>query len=188
LTEPVSLYAAHHPNISAEFGFVCACADPLHPPQVVDRYDDLDGNTLTAIAHRHQVVPLVVEALKRCNLPIPAALAARHDPFAPLRSACEVIRLRTLLMADEIEPLFLNGSALAMLAYGAIRRRQFGDIDLLVRPTDARRAAIILENAGYRARGGGGDLADRVAPMAPLAKDMEIRHPAMARSSTSTGA
>ncbi|RMB25716.1 putative nucleotidyltransferase-like protein [Sphingomonas sp. PP-F2F-G114-C0414] len=169
---------------SPEFAFVCACAGPLAPP---DTDGDLDGATLAAIAHRHQVVPLVVEALKRHGRPISPALAARHDPLAPLRAAREAIRLRTLLLADGIEPIFLKGSALAMLAYGALARRQFSDIDLLVRPADARRAAALLENAGYRARsdtGGnpadtnlaGATLANRVARLSPLAKDMEVRH------------
>lgn len=85
--------------------------------------------------------------------------------------------MRTLLMADGIEPLFLKGSALAMLAYGAIPRRQFGDIDLLVRPTDARRAAMLLEEAGYRTPDGAHDLSNRVARAMPLAKDLAIRHP-----------
>ncbi len=177
MTAPVSPRLAQHPTISVEFAFVCACAAPLHPPRTDDRYNDLDGDTLAAIAHRHQVVPLVVEALKRRTLSIPPALAARHDPLAPLRSAREAIRLHTLLIADGIEPIFLKGSTLAMLAYGAIQRRQFGDIDLLVRPTDARRAARLLEDAGYRTLGGAGDLSERVTRTMPLAKDIAIRHP-----------
>lgn len=177
MTAPVSPRLAQHPNISAEFAFVCACAALLHPPRTDDRYDDLDGDTLAAIAHRHQVVPLVVEALKRRGLAIPPALAARYDPLAPLRSAREAIRLHTLLIADEIEPILLKGSTLAMLAYGAIQRRQFGDIDLLVRPTEALRAARLLEDAGYRTLGGAGDLSERVTRTMPLAKDIAIRHP-----------
>ncbi|KQS46281.1 hypothetical protein ASG20_18220 [Sphingomonas sp. Leaf198] len=160
--------------VSPEFAFVCACAGPL---ATSDTDGDLDGPSLAAIAHRHQVVSLVVEALKRHGRPIPPALAARHDPLAPLRAAREAIRLRTLLLAEEIEPIFLKGSALAVLAYGALARRQFSDIDLLVRPEDARRAAALLENAGYRARSDtGANLANRVARLSPLAKDMEVRH------------
>ncbi len=53
-------------------------------------------------------------------------------------------------MADGIEPILFKGSTLAMLAYGAIQCRQFGDIDLPVRPTVARQAAMLLEDAGYR--------------------------------------
>jgi hypothetical protein len=165
------------PIVSAEFAFVCACARPLAPPQAGDDHGILDPDTLAAIAHRHQVVPLVVETLRRCGLPIPPTLAARFDPLAPLRAAREAIRLRTLLMADGIEPIFLKGSALAVLAYGAIGRRQFGDIDLLVHPTDARRAAVSLEKAGYRAPGGADDLADRVARLTPVAKDIAVHHP-----------
>ncbi len=174
--------------MSPEFAFVCASASPLSPADAGDGYRDLDGPLLAAIAHRHQVVPLVVETLSRHGLPIPPALAARHDPLAPLRAAREAIRLRTLLMADGIAPIFLKGSALAVLAYGAIGRRQFGDIDLLVRPTDAHRAAELLDTAGYRAHGdadpnlagsslAGGTLADRVARLSPLAKDIAVHHP-----------
>jgi len=177
VTAPVSPRRAYLTNISAEFAFVCACAGPLDPPQAWQTHGDLDGDRLSAIAHRHQVIPLVVEALKRCKLPIPPMLAVRHDPLAPLRSAREAIRLHTLLIADGIEPVFLKGSTLAVLAYGAIDRRQFGDIDLLVRPTDARRAAMVLEKAGYRTPGEACDLAERVASTMPLAKDIAVRHP-----------
>ena len=177
MTAPVSPRRAYLTNISAEFAFVCACAGPLDPPQAWQTHGDLDGDRLSAIAHRHQVIPLVVEALKRCKLPIPPMLAVRHDPLAPLRSAREAIRLHTLLIADGIEPVFLKGSTLAVLAYGAIDRRQFGDIDLLVRPTDARRAAMVLEKAGYRTPGEACDLAERVASTMPLAKDIAVRHP-----------
>lgn len=143
-----------------------------------DARGDLNGDTLAAIAHRHQVVPLVVETLRRCGLPIPPTLAARFDPLAPLRAAREAIRLRTLLMADGIAPIFLKGSALAVLAYGAIGRRQFGDIDLLVRPTDAPRAALLLEEAGYRSPGAPhSSLADLAARVSLFAKDLEVHHP-----------
>lgn len=186
------------PGVSVEFAFVCACASPHDlaragagigaEPEAggaegegEDLGTGLNWDTLAAIAHRHQVVPLVVEALGRRGHPIPPALAARHDPLAPLRSAREAIRLRTLFMANGIAPIFLKGSALAVLAYGAIGRRQFGDIDLLVHPDDARRAAVLLEDAGYRLPGRPpdlvqGGLADRVARTASLAKDMAVRH------------
>ena len=170
--------AADRPMISPEFAFVCRCAGARSAPLPADvaYIETLDADRLAAIAHRHQVVPLVLDALRRAGMTVPPALVAGFDPVAPLRAAREAVRLRTLLAADGIAPLFLKGSALAVLAYGAIERRQFGDIDLLVRPSDARRAAVLLGDAGYRAPGCPDGLADRVDRVSRFAKDMTLVH------------
>lgn len=160
---------------SAEFAFVCACAAPRAVARGVA--ETLDGDRIAAIAHRHQIVPLVVAALRQSGAPIPAALAARYDAIAMLRSAGEALQLQARLAAAGIDAIFLKGSALAMLAFGALDRRQFADIDLLVRPDDAGRAATLLADAGYALPGTAPDaLAERVEGLLPLAKDIALRN------------
>ena len=140
--------------------------------------DGLDLERVAAIgSYRHQIVPLVVAAFRGSGRAIPAPIAARYDPVGPYLAAREAVRLCALLEAGGIEPLFLKGSTLAMLAYGALDRRRFGDIDILVRPDEASRAAALLSDAGYRADGCLPDaLPDRVARLLPLAKDIALDH------------
>ncbi|MES3101648.1 nucleotidyltransferase family protein [Sphingomonas faeni] len=182
----MSTHAPDAPSASSrEFAFVCACL-ARHDAHAVPM-PQLDDERVAAIARRHQVMPLVVAGYRRTGTVVPPALAKRHDPVAPFRLAREAIRLRALLEAEGIEPLFLKGSALAMLAYGSLDARQFGDIDLLVRPSEAAHAATLLGAAGYRlsespvgdleaedlaAR----DLGARIARLLPLAKDIALTH------------
>lgn len=159
-----------------DFAFVRACVARAAPD--ASMMTRVDPARVAAIAHRHQVVPLVVEAYRRAEVLVPAAIARRHAPLAPLALAREAVRLRALFEAEGIAPLFLKGSTLAMLAFGSLDARQFGDIDLLVRATDAPRAATLLACAGYRLPGVATEaLAAHVARLVPFAKDIALEHP-----------
>ncbi|OWY63391.1 hypothetical protein B7486_53390 [cyanobacterium TDX16] len=63
------------------------------------------------------------------------------------------VRHATGLLADlveaGIEVLVLKGLALSILFYGDLAVRPMGDVDLLVRPEDARRTVRLLERLGY---------------------------------------
>jgi len=61
----------------------------------------------------------------------------------------ELLRLMKLLEKNGIDALAFKGPALAQLAYGDITLRQFGDLDILVGKTQARRAISLLEADGY---------------------------------------
>jgi hypothetical protein len=68
-------------------------------------------------------------------------------------------RVVALLERGGVEPLALKGPALALAAYGNVALRQFSDLDLLLRRSEAARAVEILLDAGYAPRAGYG-LAD----------------------------
>src|ERR1041385_4302029 len=43
-----------------------------------------------------------------------------------------------------------KGPVLALLSYGDVSLRAFGDLDLLVQPADAQKARSVLTDAGYK--------------------------------------
>lgn len=55
----------------------------------------------------------------------------------------------SVLSSGGIRFLGLKGLSLSQLLYGDICRREFGDLDLLVAPSDALRAIKLLENEGF---------------------------------------
>jgi hypothetical protein len=62
----------------------------------------------------------------------------------------ELIRVLRLFDEQCIAALTFKGPTLAQAAYGSPALREFGDLDLLLRPCDIRRARSLLVNQGYR--------------------------------------
>jgi len=117
---------------------------------------DLDWDHLLHLAERHCIVPLICRQLNSINVDaIPAnALAtlqaANHDNTnATLFLTAELIKLVDLLAEKEIPAIPLKGPTLAVRAYGDIGLRQFGDLDLLVRPADVNRLRELLFENGF---------------------------------------
>jgi hypothetical protein len=63
----------------------------------------------------------------------------------------ELFRLLELFAVQDIPALVVKGPVLAMQAYGDPTMRSYGDLDLLVRQRDIRRATESLLAAGYQA-------------------------------------
>jgi hypothetical protein len=67
-----------------------------------------------------------------------------------LRLYAEVLEINELLLAHNIPPIFLKGSAHLLLnLYGDLAERMIGDIDFLVAPNQMLKAAEVLEQSGY---------------------------------------
>jgi len=111
---------------------------------------------LDRIAH-HRVSPLVLRSLRglpagivpqdflqsltrRCN-----AIAARN-----LFLTAELIRITGWLDSEGIDAIPYKGPTTALLAYGNIALREFGDLDILVRPRDYRKVRELFLARGYR--------------------------------------
>ena len=62
----------------------------------------------------------------------------------------ELLTLLRLLEAQGIAAIPYKGPVLATTAYGSLALRQFSDLDVLVRPQDARRARDVLLAHGYQ--------------------------------------
>lgn len=76
--------------------------------------------------------------------------AHRLAMLAPLAVERGLLELATEFDAGDVEFVVLKGPALAHTVYPDPSWRYFGDLDLLVRAGDWRKASAILESLGYR--------------------------------------
>lgn len=158
-----------------EMDLLCKCIAPLRaggtepdPPDPREREGrppcrpmEIDWPKFMELATNHHVLPLVYKTLKSdagngIGLPTEwfAQLRARQTPIAAynMRALALLRRLQRLMEASGIRLVPIKGPALALLAYGDVARRQFEDLDLLVRREDLLRAVELLEREGYRLR------------------------------------
>jgi hypothetical protein len=75
----------------------------------------------------------------------------RAQNFQTLRLTAELFCLIELFAAKDIPAVVVKGPVLAMRAYGNPAMRSYGDLDLLVRQRDIRRATELMLAAGYQA-------------------------------------
>jgi hypothetical protein len=102
----------------------------------------------------HRVLPSVYSALQgRPGVPasIQSALGARYLRHfqRAMRFSAELAGILQLFDARGIPVIAQKGPALAHLLYGDSAMREFGDLDLLVRPMDVPRAVGALTELGY---------------------------------------
>jgi hypothetical protein len=74
-----------------------------------------------------------------------------HTVFA-LHLTAELFRVLERFAAAGIDVLLTKGPALSVRCYGKPEMRQFGDIDLIVRESDIRRASQTMIELGYEPR------------------------------------
>ncbi|HEX3560258.1 MAG TPA: nucleotidyltransferase family protein [Pyrinomonadaceae bacterium] len=121
----------------------------------------LDWDYLNGLARRHAVLPLLHRRLgaHACDA---VPLAVRQDLGEKFRSnaarnlllAGELVRVKSMLEAEDIPVLAYKGPALAVSAYGDLSLRRFVDLDIIVRRRDVLRAKELLQSLGFRAPGG----------------------------------
>jgi hypothetical protein len=73
----------------------------------------------------------------------------RARTFLTLRLTAELFRVLERFSSEGIGALVVKGPVLAMRAYGDPAMRSYGDLDLLVRQRDIRRATELLSAADY---------------------------------------
>ena len=117
----------------------------------------LDWDLVFRLGIRHGTIPRLHRHLvATCPGVAPPAATERiraqneYNSLRNLTQARELIRVLGALDAGGVEALAYKGPTLATHAYGDLAHRQFGDLDLLVRPRDAARAAALLAEQGYR--------------------------------------
>ena len=74
-----------------------------------------------------------------------AAIAARS-----LQLTAELIKLSDWLDSQQIRAIPYKGPALAVVAYGSVGLRQFGDLDILVQPSDYLKTRNLFLARGYQ--------------------------------------
>ena len=118
----------------------------------------VDWSQLLVLAEQHGVLGHLAKCLGELDenlVPedIRQTLQERHlaQVFSTLRMTAELFRLLELFAAKDIPALVVKGPVLAMQAYGDPVMRSYGDLDLLVRQRDIRRATESLLATGYQA-------------------------------------
>ncbi|WP_089937438.1 nucleotidyltransferase domain-containing protein [Candidatus Entotheonella palauensis] len=178
--------AVQTPPLSPEMTFLLGCLQrhfggqaPGCPRPVLD--GEAAWVALLDIARRHAVIPHLYYSLRAIDPPSvpPANLAALQGLFETnaRHNLYLTGTLRAILRAFEargISALPYKGPALAVRLYGNIALRQFGDLDILVRPRDTRSAIELLLEQGYQPLNPGGATP---AILNRFRKVCELRHP-----------
>ncbi len=154
--------AAPSPPLSPEMAFLLGCLQRYFdgestggsPPALAD---EAAWEALLDMARRHAVIPHLYHSIRASHSQSapPAGLAELQALFEANTQHNLYLTgtLRAILRAFEargIAALPYKGPALAMRLYGNIALRQFGDLDILVRPQDARPAIKLLLDQGYQ--------------------------------------
>jgi hypothetical protein len=142
-----------------EWSVLLECASPARDPlRLAKLLRSADGSRLLLLAEEHGVIGHLAACLSGLGedalLPeIRQALLDRQraQNFLTLRLTAELFRLLERFGSEGITALVVKGPVLAVQAYGDPARRGYGDLDLLVRQRDIRRATELMMAAGYQA-------------------------------------
>jgi hypothetical protein len=137
------------------FRLLCAVAAVNPDSQAISRsIAQLPAPHIAPIASAHGLLPQLAHELARCEAPS----EVRSDVMTAMKEVTArnlgIIaawdHTTELLSIAGIQHVPFKGPVLSDILYGDRFRRQSGDLDLLVRPSDALSARRCLEAAGYR--------------------------------------
>jgi hypothetical protein len=160
MAEPIS--PARLADVSSfrnEWSVLLEAAGPSHDgARLAQLLRSADGPRLLLLAEEHGVVGHLAACLSGLeeDALLPETRQAlidrqRTQNFLTLRLTAELLCLLERLASEGIAVLVVKGPVLAMQAYGDPARRNYGDLDLLVRQRDIRRATELMMAAGYQA-------------------------------------
>ena len=142
-----------------EWALLLECASPVaSSPRFAGLAGSADWSRVFILAGEHGVLGHLAKRL--CELGenlVPVEIrkelleSHRAQVFATLGMTAELFRLLELFAVQDIPALVVKGPVLAMQAYGDPTMRSYGDLDLLVRQRDIRRATESLEATGHQA-------------------------------------
>jgi hypothetical protein len=144
-----------------EFNLLLACCASTSSTGQANRIQNLlaspiNWNRWLSLVDHHRVVPQVYRALAELQESLPDetrdALHKRYQDNArkTLWFTGELLRIVPQLESSGIETMPCKGPVLAQFLYGEVTQRQFGDLDILVRPCDVPRARTALLALGYK--------------------------------------
>jgi hypothetical protein len=143
-------------RFEAEFELLVAASSPGQDSALAARpiTSSLDWKRALDSAEHHRVVPALNVAIASAHLPPQPAVRDRalNHAWRALQLTAQLARIAQHFRGSGIEFLAYKGPALAQLLYGNPAMRQFGDLDLLVRPQDVVPAQAALIELGYRPR------------------------------------
>jgi hypothetical protein len=135
------------------------CASPAHDRQkLAGLLQPVDWVRLLALAEQHGVTGHLASCLRdlRETKVLPEFRQRlidrqRAQNFFTLRLTAELFRILEGFTSEGIGALVVKGPVLTVQAYGDPAMRSYGDLDLLVRQRDIRRATELMSAAGYAA-------------------------------------
>lgn len=117
---------------------------------------EIDWSYLLQLALQHRVMPLLSWQLNAiCPEAVPKATLEQLRGYFHANAQRnlfllgELFRLLNLFQVHTIRAIPFKGPVLAVLTYGNLSLRQFGDLDFLVHKQDIRRATRLLVAQGY---------------------------------------
>jgi hypothetical protein len=120
---------------------------------------DLDWNYLVSLAQRHRTVPgLYYHLVNECPDAIPPPVRAQLEQLnsentrSSLLLTGELLKLIDLLDAHGIAAVPFKGPTLALWAFGDVGRREFGDLDILVKKQNVPAVIELLTKEGFTPR------------------------------------
>lgn len=134
------------------------CVSPWSDEERLHQYlTGVDWPRLPVLAREHGVVGQLAACLNKLDAVIPSEInkalleRQREQNFLTLRLTAELFRLLELFSRNKIRALVIKGPVLAVQAYADPGMRGYGDLDLLVRQRDIRRATELMIASGYQA-------------------------------------
>ncbi len=122
-----------------------SAAQPIPP--------DLDWDEVLRLAEPHGMEPPLFRRLGQGDVPreVWDRMAATQEENAQrnLAAIAELIAVLHDLDAADIPAISYKGPILALQLYGDVAARRFGDLDIMVRPSQVRAAREVLRNRGY---------------------------------------
>src|SRR6202521_4867583 len=142
-----------------EWSALLECASPAHDrQQLAGLLRSADWARLLVLAEAHGVAGHLTACLRSLDEDlVPAEIRQalvdrqRAQNFFTLRLTAELFRILDRFTSEGIGALVVKGPVLAVQAYGDPAMRAYGDLDLLVRHRDIRRATELMMAAGYEA-------------------------------------
>jgi Uncharacterised nucleotidyltransferase len=143
--------------VRSEWPLLLECASPQPDARrLAELARSADWPKLLVLAEDHGVMGHLaahLRGLDASSVPpeIMQALLERQRAqiFFSLRMVAELFRLLDRFASEGIGALVVKGPVLAVQAYGDPAMRSYGDLDLLVRQRDIRRATLLMTADGY---------------------------------------
>jgi putative nucleotidyltransferase-like protein len=140
-----------------EWPVLLECTSPTPDAQrLAGLVQSVDWPRLLALAEEHGVTGHLARSLRDVDgNVVPAetrqALIERRraQTFFSLKMSAALFRLLERFTSEGIGVLVVKGPVLSVQAYGEPAMRSYGDLDLLVRQRDIRRATELMIHAGY---------------------------------------
>jgi len=134
-----------------EFELLIACCNNARQSDLLPLLTpDLNWDRVIESAEHHRLLPALCEAFVSKNqCPVALRERARSHAWRILQFTAELKKIARCFEQHGIRFLAHKGPALAQVLYGDPTMRQFGDLDLLVKPQDVPQARTALVELGY---------------------------------------